>query len=128
MSAADGLRKRTDAMAQMLIRNQEAEGARHFACWEGGGYRAFVAYEPYGEGDYRWHVSVSREDRQIPTWDDVASIVHRLRPGVPMVVGIPPRSQWMSVPGTEVLHAIQVRDENLTERWKHEATMTREEG
>jgi len=127
VSAADHLRKRTDSWAQEFIRQQEHDGARRITCWEGGGFRAFVGYEPYGSGDYRWHVSVSRHDGEVPTWDDIASIVHRLRPGVPMVIGIPPRSQWMSVPGIEVLHAIQVRDEHLTERWKHEATMRREE-
>lgn len=126
MSAADLLTKRTDLWAKDFILQQQEIGARHVACWEGGGYRAFIAFEPYGEtpdgkSDFRWHISVSRQDGEVPTWDDMASIVHRLKGNMPFVIGIPPRDLWMSVPGVEVLHAVQTRDENLIARWTEEA-------
>jgi hypothetical protein len=100
-----------------------AKGVRvtrlHFAGVE---YHAIQAYEPIHEAnavpEHRWHISVSgRED--VPPWHVMSEVVHALRPGVPFVIGIPPRSWWMNV-HPNVLHAHELKDANLIAQWRAE--------
>jgi hypothetical protein len=81
---------------------------------------ALVNREPTGRGgDPRWHVSVSAQNR-VPTWEEMVETVHALRPGVPFVLGIPPRSWWLNV-HPHVLHAWETFDAELVEEWKRNA-------
>lgn len=68
--------------------------------------------------DFRWHISISRQ-RALPTWRDFAEIVHEIRPGVPFVLGIPPRSWWINV-HEFTLHAFETKDGNLIDQWRAE--------
>jgi hypothetical protein len=43
--------------------------------------------------------------------------LHALRPGVPFVLGIPPRSWWMNI-HPHVLHAWETRDWLLIDQWR----------
>ena len=81
---------------------------------------ALLGHEPVGPHgtDHRWHLSV-RHERRVPTWDELAAACHELRPGVVFVLAVPPRSWWINV-HEFVLHAWEVRDENLTEMWRAE--------
>ncbi len=72
-----------------------------------------------GVPDWRWHVSVSGE-RDVPRWRDLVAIGHKLRPGVCFVVGVPPRSQWMSV-HPHCLHLYETKDAALQAQWRFEA-------
>jgi hypothetical protein len=86
------------------------------------GLTALVGRELWpGEAEPRWHISLRYgnpgRDGRVPSWDELVEAVHALRPGVPFVVGIPPRSWWMSV-HPDVLHCWQTRDNALIEEWK----------
>jgi hypothetical protein len=84
--------------------------------------QALVGREPVGDpDDLRWHISLAHEER-VPTWDEFASAMHELRPGVPFVIGVPPRSWWMNY-DDRVLHGWETKDEHLIEQWRitHEA-------
>lgn len=80
--------------------------------------RALLSREEWTPGDERWHLSVSGPQR-VPTWDELAMTAHELRPGVPMVLGVPPRSQWMNR-NEFVLHMWEVKDRGLIEQWRFE--------
>lgn len=90
------------------------------------GRTAFLGREPYGarDDDWRWHISVRSGDPgvdgRVPTWEELVDTAHALRPGVPFVVGIPPRSWWMSV-HPDVLHLVETKDEPLIETWRANA-------
>ena len=83
-----------------------------------------VGREPYAKDDWRWHISVRYgdpgSDGRIPNWEELVVSAHALRPGVPFVVGIPPRSWWMSV-HPHVLHLVETKDEAMIENWRHNA-------
>lgn len=89
---------------------------------DGTRYSVIVAREPVPSAmpDYRWHVSVAGED-DVPPWRDLVAIGHRIRPGVPLVVGVPPRSMWMSV-HEHCLHLWETKDHALVEEWRANAT------
>jgi hypothetical protein len=80
---------------------------------------ALVSREEWQPGDSRWHVSISAADR-VPTWDEIAATLHALRPGVPFVLGVPPRSWWMNA-HPYVLHAWETKDWALIEEWRRNA-------
>jgi hypothetical protein len=91
------------------------------------GLTAFVGREPYGpydDPDVRWHISLRYGDRgingRVPTWEELVQAAHDLRPGVCFVVGIPPRSWWMTV-HPDVLHLIETRDEPLIQSFRENA-------
>lgn len=88
-----------------------------FRCHRAGLLAAIVSRDDYGDGP-RWHVSVSHDNR-IPNWEELVDAAHDLRPGVPFVVGIPPRSWWMNV-HPRVLHLVELHDEALVQQWRHE--------
>lgn len=70
-------------------------------------------------GDERWHLSIAGTDGKVPSWDDVAALAHRLRPGIVFVLGVPPKSWWINIsPGC--LHLWEVRDEQLCAQWRAE--------
>jgi hypothetical protein len=72
-----------------------------------------------GEPDWRWHVSVpGRQD--VPRWADLVAVAHRLRPGVPFVVGVPPRSWWLNI-HPRVLHLWETTDRHLVDQWRRES-------
>lgn len=85
------------------------------------GLVALVTREDWGDGDLRWHISVRygdpKIDGRIPTWEEMVDAAHSLRPGVVFVIGVPPRSWWMSV-HPHVLHLQEVRDPMLVEQFK----------
>jgi hypothetical protein len=89
------------------------------------GLTAAMGREPYGHGndDVRWHISVRYGDPgingRVPTWEEIVQTAHELRPGVPFVVGVPPRSWWMNV-HPDVLHLVETRDQALIESWRDE--------
>jgi hypothetical protein len=70
------------------------------------------------ESDPRWHLSMVGPSR-VPTWNEMSNACHALRPGVPFVMGIPPRSWWINV-HDDCLHAWEVKDPNLTDQWRAE--------
>lgn len=66
--------------------------------------------------DWRWHLSIAGRDG-VPEWATMAAICHEIRPGIPFVLGVPPKSWWVNVhPGT--LHAWETHDENLIRCWR----------
>lgn len=87
------------------------------------GRTALVNREPYGhaDDDWRWHISVRSGDPgvdgRVCTWEELVDTAHALRPGVPFVIGIPPRSWWMNH-HPDVLHLVETRDEHLVETWR----------
>lgn len=88
------------------------------------GLTALVGREPLAEDDWRWHISVRYGNPgvngRIPTWDEMVTAAHELRPGVCFVIGIPPRSWWMNV-HPHVLHMHEVRDEALVAEYRRNA-------
>lgn len=89
---------------------------------------AVVAREPVGrhdgaDPDYRWHVSVQGPGR-VPDWGELVDAAHQLRPGVPFIVAVPPRSFWMSV-HPNVLHLWETTDANLIAEWRSNADAAR---
>lgn len=80
--------------------------------------RAFVSREEWTPGDTRWHVSITTQTR-VPSWDEIANALHELRPGVPFVLGVPPRSWWMNV-HENCLHAWETKDQGLIDQWRAE--------
>lgn len=87
------------------------------------GRTALINREPYGnaDDDWRWHISVRSGDPGIDgrvcTWEEMVDTAHALRPGVPFVIGIPPRSWWMNV-HPDVLHLVETKDQPVIETWK----------
>lgn len=89
------------------------------------GLTAAIGREPYGhdydDPDMRWHISVRYGDPgingRVPTWEEIVQTAHELRPGVPFVVGVPPRSWWMNV-HPDVLHLVETRDAALIASWR----------
>ena len=77
------------------------------------------------EGIKRWHISLRygehSKDGRVPTWDEIVNTCHELRPGVPFVMGVPPRNLWLNV-HPDVLHAWETKDEALLTQWKINAT------
>lgn len=84
---------------------------------------ALVSRDEIAPADWRWHVSLRYgnpgENGRVPTWEELVDAGHALRPGVCFVVGVPPRSWWMSV-HPHVLHLYETRDGNLVEQWRAE--------
>jgi hypothetical protein len=82
------------------------------------GLTALVGREPFGntDDDIRWHISVRYGDPgvdgRVPSWEEMVNAAHELRPGVVFVIGVPPRSWWMSV-HPHVLHLHETRDAAL---------------
>jgi hypothetical protein len=96
------------------------------ARFNGERYRVLQSRDPLGKlpdgtPDLRWHLSVSwLGGGSVPPWDALVAIAHAVRPGVPFIVAVPPRSMWMNVhPG--VLHLVETKDANLIEQWRFEA-------
>src|SRR4051812_49234175 len=89
--------------------------------WNPNGLTALVAREEWVTSDFRWHISVRYGDPgvngRIPTWEEMVQTAHELRPGIVFVIGIPPRSWWMSV-HPHVLHLMETKDEVLIEQFK----------
>lgn len=120
-----------DGPAQTFKRTLAAAGstdcAAYRARWRSRPCRVYVSRDPYGRlddgsPDFRWHISVSQEmePSKVPPWGALVAIAHKVRPGVPLVVGVPPRSQWMNV-HEGVLHLVEVKDPNLIAQWRFEA-------
>ena len=88
------------------------------------GLTALIGREPYARNDWRWHLSVRYGDPgrngRVPSWEELVHAAHELRPGVPFVIGIPPRSWWMSV-HPHVLHLVETKDEPMIEQWRANA-------
>jgi hypothetical protein len=88
------------------------------------GLVALVGREPFSDDDWRWHISVRfgdpGVDGRVPTWEEMVSAAHELRPGVVFVIGVPPRSWWMNV-HPDVLHMHETRDTLLVEQYKANA-------
>jgi hypothetical protein len=78
--------------------------------------RVLVSREQWTAVDERWHVSISCEER-VPSWDEIAATLHVLRPGVPFVLGVPPRSWWLNL-HPHCLHAWECKDTNLIAQWR----------
>ena len=89
------------------------------------GRTAMLGREPYAEDDWRWHISVRSGELgvngRVPNWDELVDTAHALRPGVPFVIGIPPRSWWMNV-HPNVLHIVETKDEAMIQNWRHNAS------
>jgi hypothetical protein len=82
-----------------------------------------LSREEWRPGDERWHLSISGPGR-VPVWGEIAEACHELRPGVPFVLGVPPRSMWMNL-HEDVLHAWQTKDDAMLEQWKVNARKDR---
>lgn len=83
-----------------------------------GALQAIVSRDDLGDGDLRWHISLSRKDR-VPTWDELAKCAHHLRPGIVFCVPMPPRSWWLNV-HPNCLHLHEIKDERLVDQWRAE--------
>lgn len=87
------------------------------------GLTAVVSRDEIAKDDLRWHISLRYGnpgiDGRVPTWEEMVSTAHELRPGVVFVVGIPPRSWWMNV-HPDVLHMTESKDEALIASWRAE--------
>jgi hypothetical protein len=82
-------------------------------------FSVFLTLDAIEPGDDRWHLSIAGQDGEVPAWDDVAALAHRLRPGVTFVLGVPPKSWWLNVhPGC--LHLWQTKDGALDAQWRAE--------
>ena len=64
---------------------------------------------------------------RIPTWEEVVATAHELRPGIPFVIGIPPRSWWMNI-HPHVLHLYETRDPHLVQAWRDQHDSLEERG
>lgn len=88
------------------------------------GLSAMVGRERWADGTRRWHVSLRFGNPgvsgRVPSWDELVDALHALRPGVPFVIGVPPRSWWMNV-HPDVLHAWETRDQGLINEWRQNA-------
>lgn len=109
----------------LAVAFENGEGLSHFKAYQitlgEDLFGAFVTREDIGGSaapDERWHISISSAER-VPTWGEVATIVHDLRPGVPFVMGIPPKSWWINI-HKYTLHAFETKDDNLIEQWRFE--------
>jgi hypothetical protein len=119
-----------------LARNHAAEPAVHAAMrtagwpewsplpqvYSGHGFEALVGREHCGglpSSPLRWHISVRGPDR-VPTWGEMVDIAHSIRPGVPFVIGVPPRSLWLNM-HPHVLHLWETGDDALLEEWRTNA-------
>lgn len=112
----------SDGTFKVEKREQIPVGERLWGVLNGERYCVIVSRDRFGAEDERWHISVSNErhllgGHDVPTWRDFVAIVHQLRPGVPFVLGIPPRNMWMNK-NPNVLHAIEVRDSGLVAHWQ----------
>jgi hypothetical protein len=87
--------------------------------WRTSKLEAFVGREPIRPDDLRWHVSV-RGPGRVPTWEELVSAAHSLRPGIVFCVPMPPRTWWLNV-HENVLHLWEIRDANLEQQWQAEA-------
>jgi hypothetical protein len=74
---------------------------------------------PNDTPDLRWHISIAGE-QDVPPWNHLVAIGHKVRPGVVFVVGVPPKSWWMSV-HPHCLHLYETKDANLIAQWKAES-------
>ena len=83
------------------------------------GYNVLAGYEPVGDFDRRWHISVTHE-KHLPKWADLVAIGHAVRPGVVFVVGVPPKSWWLNIHPNR-LHLWETKDMNLIEQWRAES-------
>jgi hypothetical protein len=106
-------------------------GDRMWGTLNGRRYCVLISRDPMHDDpdDRRWHISVSDEEHlkgghEVPVWRDFVAIVHQLRPGVPFVLGIPPRSMWMNK-CPNVLHALETTDETLIAEWRVEGELVR---
>lgn len=71
-----------------------------------------------GVPDYRWHLSIGGSSvERVPAWNEFVAIAHRVRPGVPFAIPLPPRSWWLNE-NEYVLHAWETHDANLVEHWR----------
>lgn len=77
-----------------------------------------------GESQPRWHISLRYGDPgvngRVPTWEEIVMACHELRPGVPFVMGVPPRSWWVNT-HPDVLHMWEARDPALVAQWRENA-------
>lgn len=103
----------------------EREGARDMrwyrAIIDGTEYHVIISRNEYSHElgqPPRWHLSVSGADA-VPPWEALVAVAHRVRPGVPFAVGIPPESWWVNYHG-HTLHMVEVRDEGLVHQWRLE--------
>jgi hypothetical protein len=91
--------------------------------FEHGQLFALVSRDEIAPTDWRWHISVRYgdpgENGRVPLWEELVETGHALRPGVPFVVGVPPRSWWINV-HPHVLHLYETRDHALVEQWRTE--------
>lgn len=87
--------------------------------YQQGGVRALVGRERWTDGTARWHISVSTETR-VPTWAELSTAAHELRPGVPFCMGVPPKSWWVNI-HPNVLHLWETNDPGLLEEWRQNA-------
>lgn len=87
---------------------------------DGSELTVLLGYEPVSWGamvpDYRWHISIGGPGR-VPRWNEFVAVTHRLRPGVMFCMPLPPRSFWLNE-NEYVLHAWELRDENLEASWR----------
>jgi hypothetical protein len=117
-----------DRAAERLIAEQMAGmGAPAWATrpqvYRGHDFQCFVGREHCGGREaspLRWHISVRGPDR-LPTWEEMVEIAHELRPGVPFVISVPPRSLWLNL-HPHVHHLWETGDEALMEEWRANAT------
>lgn len=122
-------------MTVQLERNEEwqesisktpraGRGDCYTATFEGIEYHALVSRDQISRqhkalADFRWHISISGDD-DVPPWDAMVAIAHKIRPGVPFVIGVPPESWWLNI-HPHVLHLWEVKDEALLTQWKGES-------
>ena len=119
VSAGEGWQLDNEWQADVRVMAWSRTGGDAPMCWRKGLLSAIVSRDHLqGDAVARWHVSVSHRDR-VPSWEEMAEAAHELRPGVPMAIGVPPRSWWINV-HPHVLHLWELRDTALVEQWRGE--------
>lgn len=93
-------------------------GARAYTA-ANGRLSILLSRDEIAPGDTRWHLSIAGQDNQVPAWNELVELAHKLRPGVVWVVGIPPREWWLNV-HEGCLHLWQLDDPALEDQWRSE--------
>lgn len=94
---------------------------RYFATFRGERYTVVLTRENIGTeviADWRWHVSVAGPE-DVPSWQALSAIGHRVRPGVGFVSALPPEVHWINV-HPRVLHLFEINDPSLEAQWARE--------
>lgn len=80
-----------------------------------------------GDGEARWHLSISHRFR-LPTWEEIRAVRDALLPAdVVLCIPHPPRAWWLSL-HPNCLHLWEINDPDLERMWQHEGEQAKRMG